>query len=315
MGGRPMLALAILGIPVGKVAVEDVRRILAGGADVCAAAGIPVAGGHSIDTLEPIYGLVALGTVHPDRILRNSGARAGDVLILTKGARRRHLQCRAEAGGVGRGRLPRDDRRHDADQQRGCRSAGDAGGALLHGCDGVWPVGPCAGDGAWRRAAGAAASFRGAGAGRRGGAGGGRVRHRRFGAQLAELRGRGGAAGGHAGVAARAAMRPADQRRAADRRGRGGGPMRCCGMCGGQGSRRRRPWVCWRLGRRAWRWLEAQGGTVVALAERRTGRVSSRRRRLSARDRASMARDKAAVLTIRITATSSRNSEMAASTW
>ena len=85
MGGRPMLALAILGIPVGKVAVEDVRRILAGGADVCAAAGIPVAGGHSIDTLEPIYGLVALGTVHPDRILRNSGARAGDVLILTKG--------------------------------------------------------------------------------------------------------------------------------------------------------------------------------------------------------------------------------------
>ena len=85
MGGRPVLALAILGIPVGKVSVEDVRRILAGGADVCAAAGIPVAGGHSIDTLEPIYGLVALGTVHPDRILRNSGARAGDVLILTKG--------------------------------------------------------------------------------------------------------------------------------------------------------------------------------------------------------------------------------------
>ena len=85
MGGRPILALAILGIPVGKVSVEDVRQILAGGADVCAAAGIAVAGGHSIDTLEPIYGLVALGTVHPDRLLRNSGARAGDVLVLTKG--------------------------------------------------------------------------------------------------------------------------------------------------------------------------------------------------------------------------------------
>lgn len=85
MGGRPLLALAILGIPVGKVPVEDVRQILAGGADVCAAAGIPVAGGHSIDSLEPIYGLVALGTVHPDRILRNTGARAGDVLVLTKG--------------------------------------------------------------------------------------------------------------------------------------------------------------------------------------------------------------------------------------
>ena len=85
MGGRPLLALAILGIPVGKVPVEDVRQILAGGADVCAAAGIPVAGGHSIDSLEPIYGLVALGTVHPGRILRNTGARPGDALVLTKG--------------------------------------------------------------------------------------------------------------------------------------------------------------------------------------------------------------------------------------
>ena len=85
MGGRPLLALAILGIPVDKVSVDDVRQILAGGASVCAAAGIPIAGGHSIDSVEPIYGLVALGTVHPDRILRNTGARAGDVLVLTKG--------------------------------------------------------------------------------------------------------------------------------------------------------------------------------------------------------------------------------------
>ena len=85
MGGRPLLALAILGIPVGKVPVEDVRRILAGGASVCADAGIPIAGGHSIDSLEPIYGLVALGTVDPARILRNTGAQPGDVLILTKG--------------------------------------------------------------------------------------------------------------------------------------------------------------------------------------------------------------------------------------
>ena len=85
MGGRPLLALAILGIPVGKVPVEDVRRILAGGASVCADAGIPIAGGHSIDSLEPIYGLVALGTVDPARILRNTGAQPGDALILTKG--------------------------------------------------------------------------------------------------------------------------------------------------------------------------------------------------------------------------------------
>lgn len=85
MGGTPILALAILGIPVGKVAVDTVQRILAGGSSVCAAAGIPVAGGHSIDNPEPVYGLVALGLVHPDRVLRNTGARAGDRLVLTKG--------------------------------------------------------------------------------------------------------------------------------------------------------------------------------------------------------------------------------------
>ncbi|MXP65458.1 selenide, water dikinase SelD [Roseomonas sp. M0104] len=85
MGGTPILALAILGMPLGKLAPEVVGRILAGGASVCAEAGIPVAGGHSIDSPEPIYGLVALGLVHPDRVLRNSGARAGDRLILTKG--------------------------------------------------------------------------------------------------------------------------------------------------------------------------------------------------------------------------------------
>ncbi len=85
MGGTPILALAILGMPLGKVSLGAVRQIVAGGASVCAAAGIPVAGGHSIDAAEPIYGLVALGTVHPDRVLRNSGARAGDVLVLSKG--------------------------------------------------------------------------------------------------------------------------------------------------------------------------------------------------------------------------------------
>jgi selenide,water dikinase len=85
MGGTPILALAILGMPLGKVAVATVQRILAGGAAVCAAAGIAVAGGHSIDNPEPLYGLVALGLVHPERMLRNSGARSGDRLILTKG--------------------------------------------------------------------------------------------------------------------------------------------------------------------------------------------------------------------------------------
>ncbi len=85
MGGRPIMALAILGMPLGRLAPEVVRDILSGGASVCAAAGIPVAGGHSIDTAELIYGLAAIGLVHPKRLLRNAGARPGDVLILTKG--------------------------------------------------------------------------------------------------------------------------------------------------------------------------------------------------------------------------------------
>jgi selenide,water dikinase len=84
MGGKPIFALAIVGMPVNVLPVETIGAILAGGASVCAEAGIPVAGGHSIDSVEPIYGLVALGLVHPDRVLRNDRARAGDVLILTK---------------------------------------------------------------------------------------------------------------------------------------------------------------------------------------------------------------------------------------
>jgi selenide,water dikinase len=84
MGGRPIMALAIVGMPLEKLPVSAIRQILAGGESVCAAAGIPVAGGHSIDTLEPIYGLVALGLVHPDKVKRNSSARAGDMLVLGK---------------------------------------------------------------------------------------------------------------------------------------------------------------------------------------------------------------------------------------
>jgi selenide,water dikinase len=84
MGGRPIMALAVVGMPLDKLPLEVIRKILAGGESVCAEAGIPIAGGHSIDVLEPIYGLVALGLVHPKRVKRNSGARAGDVLILGK---------------------------------------------------------------------------------------------------------------------------------------------------------------------------------------------------------------------------------------
>jgi selenide, water dikinase len=85
MGGKPILALAILGMPLDKLAVGLVREILQGGASICADAGIPVAGGHSIDAPEPIYGLAVVGICRPDELRRNSSARAGDALILTKG--------------------------------------------------------------------------------------------------------------------------------------------------------------------------------------------------------------------------------------
>jgi len=98
MGGRPILALALVGMPVNVLSVETIRRILAGGASVCAKAGIPVAGGHSIDSVEPIYGLVALGLVHPDRVMTNRGAKAGDLLILTKGLGGGVLSAALKAG-------------------------------------------------------------------------------------------------------------------------------------------------------------------------------------------------------------------------
>src|SRR5438128_10276865 len=84
MGGRPVMALAIVGMPLEKLPVSAIRGILAGGESVCASVEIPIAGGHSIDTLEPIYGLVALGLVHPSKVKKNSTARAGDALILGK---------------------------------------------------------------------------------------------------------------------------------------------------------------------------------------------------------------------------------------
>lgn len=84
MGGQPILALAIVGMPINKLPIETIQQILAGGASVCKAAGIPIAGGHSIDSPEPIYGLVALGLVHPDKVKRNNNAKPGDVLILSK---------------------------------------------------------------------------------------------------------------------------------------------------------------------------------------------------------------------------------------
>ena len=84
MGGRPLFALAIVGMPIGKLPNDVIRQILAGGESVCKAAGIPIAGGHSIDAPEPIYGLVGIGVVNPRKVKQNSGGQAGDHLILGK---------------------------------------------------------------------------------------------------------------------------------------------------------------------------------------------------------------------------------------
>jgi selenide, water dikinase len=84
MGGRPLFALAIVGMPIGKLPNAVIRQILAGGESVCKAAGIPIAGGHSIDAPEPIYGLVGIGVVDPRRVKQNGNGQAGDCLILGK---------------------------------------------------------------------------------------------------------------------------------------------------------------------------------------------------------------------------------------
>ena len=146
MGGPPILALAIVGMPIGKLAPETMREILAGGAAVCAAAGIPVAGGHSIDAPEPIYGLVVLGLVHPDEVLTNRGARAGDALILTKaigvGVYAAAIkQERAAAYGL-RG----DDRLHDPAQRGRRRTRRDCRRARRDRRHRLRPAGPYAGD-------------------------------------------------------------------------------------------------------------------------------------------------------------------------
>ncbi len=84
MGGKPILALALVGMPINVLSTATIGRVLDGGASVCRAAGIPIAGGHTIDSVEAIYGLVVLGLVHPSRVKRNADARPGDVLVLGK---------------------------------------------------------------------------------------------------------------------------------------------------------------------------------------------------------------------------------------
>ena len=84
MGGTPIFALALVGMPVNVLSTDTIGRILEGGQSVCQAAGIPIAGGHSIDSVEPIYGLVVIGLIHPKQVKRNADARDGDLLVLGK---------------------------------------------------------------------------------------------------------------------------------------------------------------------------------------------------------------------------------------
>ena len=84
MGGRPILALALVGMPINVLSTATIGKVLEGGASVCRSAGIPIAGGHTIDSVEAIYGLVALGLVHPSRVKRNADAKPGDLLVLGK---------------------------------------------------------------------------------------------------------------------------------------------------------------------------------------------------------------------------------------
>ncbi len=84
MGGTPIMALALVGMPINKLPLETIGQIIRGGEAICAEAGIPIAGGHTIDSVEPIYGLVVLGLVHPSKVKRNADAKAGDVLVLGK---------------------------------------------------------------------------------------------------------------------------------------------------------------------------------------------------------------------------------------
>ncbi|MBL0125058.1 MAG: selenide, water dikinase SelD [Betaproteobacteria bacterium] len=84
MGGTPLFALALVGMPINTLPLDTIRKILDGGESVCKEAGIPIAGGHTIDSVEPIYGLVAIGLVNPKNLKRNAGAKAGDKLVLSK---------------------------------------------------------------------------------------------------------------------------------------------------------------------------------------------------------------------------------------
>ena len=151
MGGKPIMALAILGMPLGKLPVETVREILQGGASICAEAGIPVAGGHSIDAPEPIYGLAVIGLCSPENIRRNSGARPGDALILTKGIGVGIYSAAFKKRALPDDAYARDDRFDDAAEPGRPRAGAGRGRARHDGRDRLRPARPRPRTGARRR--------------------------------------------------------------------------------------------------------------------------------------------------------------------
>ena len=227
MGGRPLFALAIVGMPIGKLPNEVIRQILAGGESVCKAAGIPIAGGHSIDAPEPIYGLVGIGVVNPRKVKQNSGGQAGDHLILGK-----PLGVGIYSAALKKGLL-------SADQYASMIAATtqlNTAGADLADTAGVHAMTDITGFGLLghlleiTRASKLSAQVE---LGRlpllpgveRTGAG--RPHHRRQRTQLGELRQRGADGRRHRRLAARPADRPADQRRAAGELHDGSPATRC----------------------------------------------------------------------------------------
>ena len=125
MGGRPLFALALVAMPIDKLPLETIRRILAGGESVCQRAGIPVAGGHSVDSVEPIYGLVAIGLVDPRHVKRNADARPGDKIILGKALGVGCLRRRAQEAADQRRAVSGNDRQHHAAQHARAEARAD----------------------------------------------------------------------------------------------------------------------------------------------------------------------------------------------
>ena len=194
MGGRPIMALALVGMPINVLSTRTIGRILEGGMSVCREAGIPIAGGHTIDSVEAIYGLVAMGLVHPKRVKRNADAQLGDVLVLGKPLGVGVMSAALKKEQLGDGGLRAIDRQHHEAQHAGPRSRGAAGRARTDRRHRLRPRRPCAGDRAWCRLPGAYRLGQGAAADRGARARIAGLRHRCLGPQLGRLRRPGGAA-------------------------------------------------------------------------------------------------------------------------